>query len=135
MKNYRIALIALVFVSILFSTLVAGAFIQQLSARSDSENIIISWQTNQESNLKHFAIMRGTDRDNVSELAVVASKGSNSYYEYVDESAYKASDAFYVYQVKIVDNDNTESFSGFISVDHSVSDVKRTWGSIKALFR
>ena len=135
MKNYRIALIALVFVSILFSTLVAGAFIQQLSARSDSDNILISWQTNQESNLKHFVVMRGTDRDNVSDLAIVAAKGSNSFYEYVDESAYKASDAFYVYQIKIVDTDGTESFSSFISVDHSVSDVKRTWGSIKALFR
>jgi hypothetical protein len=135
MKNYRIALIALVFVSILFSTLVAGAFIQQLSARSDSENIIISWQTNQESNLQHFIIMRGTDRDNVSDLAIVPAKGSNSFYEYTDESAYKVSDAFYVYQIKIVDNDGTESFSSFISVDHSVSDVKRTWGSIKALFR
>jgi hypothetical protein len=135
MKNHRIALIALVFVSILFSTLVAGAFIEQLSARSDSENIIISWQTNQENNLNHFVVMRGTDKDNVTDLAIVASKGSNSYYEYVDESAYKASDAFYVYQIKIVDNDDSESFSGFIPVDHRVSDVKRTWGSIKALFR
>lgn len=135
MKNPRIALIAILFVSILFSSLFAGAFIEQLSARSESDNIIITWQTNQESSLKHFIVLRGTDRDNLSDLAIVQAKGSNSYYEYVDESAYKANDAFYVYQIKIVDLDGTESFSSFISVDHRVSDVKRTWGSIKALFR
>ncbi|MBL1214165.1 MAG: hypothetical protein HND52_12465 [Ignavibacteriae bacterium] len=135
MKNLRIAVLAILFVSILFSSLFAGAYIEHLSARSESDNIIITWQTNQESNLKHFVVLRGTSRDNLSDLAVVQPEGSNSFYEFVDESAYKANDAFYVYQIKIVDVDGTESFSKVISVDHRVSDVKRTWGSIKALFR
>lgn len=67
-------------------------------------------------------------------LGFVQPKGPNSSYQFVDKSAYKTSDAFYRYRVAIVDNSGYTSYSQEIAVS-SLSGVKRTWGSIKAMFR
>ncbi len=121
----------ILFASVLF----AGAMISLFQARSEGEDIILEWQTTQESNLKEFVIQRRTPNGEFTDLSVIVPKGDNSFYSYRDESAYKTSEAFYIYRLKIVDNDGSISYSSEISVSHQVSSVKRTWGSIKALFR
>jgi len=113
----------------------ASALISMLQARSDGENVILEWQTTTEKNLKEFVVQRKTPNSQYMDLATVKPKGDNSFYSYKDQSAYKVNDTFYIYRLKIVDNDNSVSFSAEVSVVHQVSSVKRTWGSIKALFR
>jgi len=41
----------------------------------------------------------------------------------------------FIYRLKIVDTNGQASYSNEVSVSHNVSGVKRTWGSIKAMFR
>ncbi|MBE2279223.1 MAG: hypothetical protein IAE91_02440 [Ignavibacteriaceae bacterium] len=65
----------------------------------------------------------------------IRDRGSNSSYSFLDEGAYKSSDVLYIYRLKIIDKDNTQAYSKEISVNHAVSGVKKTWGSIKAMFR
>lgn len=117
------------------SVALAGAMISLLQARSDGEDIIIEWQTTQETNLKEFVVQRRTPSSEYTDLQVIVPKGDNSFYTFRDESAYKTSEALYIYRLKIVDNDNSITYSAEISIAHQVSSVKRTWGSIKALFR
>jgi hypothetical protein len=112
----------------------AGVDLLKFSARSQNGNVVVSWQTVTESNLKHFVVERKTVNGSFIELGNVAPR-SDKNYEYVDQSAFKTSDQLYVYQLKIVDNDGSVSYSREIQVAHNVSSVKRTWGSIKALFR
>lgn len=120
----------------LANSLFAGAVIIDITATSNGENIVVKWNTAEESNMKHFLIERksvsavfGTISD------VIDAQGDNSSYEFIDENAYKTSDAVYIYRLKIVENSGNVTYSGEISVSHNVSSVKRTWGSIKALFR
>ncbi len=120
---------------ILSQLLFASALISMLQAKSDGDNVILEWQTTTEKNLKEFVIQRKTPNSDFMDLATVKPKGDNSFYSYKDQSAYKVNDKFYIYRLKIVDNDNSISYSAEVSVVHSVSSVKRTWGSIKALFR
>ncbi|MBU2492726.1 MAG: hypothetical protein KJ571_08900 [Bacteroidetes bacterium] len=135
MKNRLIQItIVIVFFS-LTAMLSAGAFLNYFNTRSDNGNVVISWQTGAEDNVVYFIVQRKPASGSFIDLAKIAAKGNNSTYEYVDESAYKANDQVYVYQLKIVDDDNTFSFSGVSHVAHSVSGIKQTWGSIKALFR
>ena len=58
-------------------------------------------------------------------------------YEYTDQTAFKTNDQVYKYRIEIVDKDGSLSYSKEMSVLHNngISGVKRTWGSIKALFR
>ena len=112
----------------------AGVDLLKFSARSQNGNVVVGWQTVSESNLNYFAVERKTVNGSFVELGKVYPR-SDKNYEYVDQSAFKTSDQLYVYRLKILDNDGSTSYSNEIAVPHNVSSVKRTWGSIKALFR
>jgi hypothetical protein len=110
-----------------------------MQARSDGSNVTIQWGTTDESNIKEFEVVR---RDgNVGEfisIAIISKKGSNSLYEYIDKSAFKTTGTIYQYQIKVIyQNSDIEYFpkDGPLTVSHNVSSVKRTWGSLKAMFR
>jgi len=120
----------------LVSTLFAGAVIIDISATSNGENIVVRWNTAEEASMQHFLIERKSVNSSFGPVSdLIEAKGNNSTYEFVDENAYKTSDAIYVYRLKIVETSGNIAHSGEISVSHNVSSVKRTWGSIKALFR
>ena len=131
MKKQLIFIILLLFVSISM----AGAFIDFFYAKSDGSNVRIEWKTNEEKNVKVFVVERRSINSDFVQVSTVLPKGNNSFYSFTDENAYKSENLVLVYRIKIVDNDNSTSFSKEISVTHSVSNVKRTWGSIKSMFR
>jgi hypothetical protein len=41
----------------------------------------------------------------------------------------------YSYRIKVIAFDNSVSYSNIVSVSHSVSGIRRTWGMIKEMFR
>lgn len=131
MKKFSISLIVLIFTSVL----TAGAFLEYFSARSEYGNVKIEWKTADEINLKEFVIERKTLHGNFISVGSVAPKGDNSFYQFIDENVFKTTDYLFVYRIKIVDNDSKASYSKEVTVTHNISDVKRTWGSIKAMFR
>ena len=120
---------------LIIATAFAGAFLDYFQGHSDGEDIRLEWKTGEEVNLKHFKIERKTYQNSFAELATIEPEGSNSYYSYLDQTAYKTTDVVFIYRLKIVDNNNQISYSSEVTVSHSVSGVKRTWGSIKAMFR
>ncbi len=120
---------------LLISSVFAGAYIYNFNVTNEGDNIKIEWNTGQESNLKDFVIQRRTAQTSFfTDLATIQPQGSNSYYSYIDRAAYKTTDVFFVYQLKIEDNDGTVTYLQK-PISHSISAVKRTWGSIKAMFR
>ena len=134
--KYTSKIFILLFVT--FTLLYAGARIENFTAQSDGDNIVLTWNSFEEPNVKHYEILRGSGKDVLSYLNTVAAKGDNSIYTFVDESAYKVSSSVYKYALVIVYNDGSRSDPMYTpgSVLHDgVSGVKRTWGSIKALFR
>jgi len=121
---------------LLVATVYAGAIIQFIQGSNESDNIKIEWQTGEETNVQKFVIERKTPQSSFTEIANISPKGNNSYYSYVDMNTYKTSDIVFIYRLKIVDNNSQISFSNEITIYHSVSSItKRTWGSIKAMFR
>jgi hypothetical protein len=125
-----------IFTILLIATAVfAGTFLEYFHGRSEGDDIRLEWKTREEVNLQHFNIERKTPQSSFVEIATIQPKGSNSYYAYVDQSVYKPTDMIFVYRLKIVDTNGQAAYSNEVSVSHSVSGVKRTWGSIKAMFR
>jgi hypothetical protein len=119
---------------------VSFSFAQQtvtyFSAKSDGGNVKIEWTTGDESNVNHYSIQRKTPQTSYIEIASVQTKGSNSYYSYEDQSLYKISDVVFTYRLVTVNKDNSTSvYPNDISVSPNISGIKRTWGSIKAMFR
>jgi hypothetical protein len=135
-KIMKYALHIFTVIALTFSIIYAGAIIQSFEIESNNGNIILTWQSSTEQNVKQYEILRGPDKDRLTLIATVPAKGDNSLYTYIDENAYKASDSFYAYGLVIRDNDGSKSEIMHTRILHeNVSSVKRTWGSIKALFR
>ncbi|MBK7106328.1 MAG: hypothetical protein IPH62_13695 [Ignavibacteriae bacterium] len=122
---------------LILSTTIGGTLIDSFVASSNGESITLSWQTIVEENVKEFEILRGKDKDNLTSIAVVKAKGNNSQYIFIDENAYKSSGSFYAYGLILVDYSGNKSqvVMNTQVVHDNVSSVKKTWGSIKALFR
>lgn len=107
-------------------------------ATSDSRAITVHWLTGDESSVTGFEISRRSGMEGSSFLVIfdrVSSKGSNSIYDVIDETAFRTSESFYQYRIVVVFADGHRSDPYFVGVTHSVSSVRRTWGSIKAMFR
>jgi hypothetical protein len=119
----------------IIGTSLAGAFMEYFHARSEGENVKLEWKTGEESNLKNFVIERKTQQSSYVDLSTITPKGNNSFYSYIDESVYKSSSYVFTYRLRIVDQDQKISYSSEVSISPSISGVKRTWGSIKAMFR
>jgi hypothetical protein len=117
------------------SVVMAGAYLDYFHARSEGENVKLEWKTGDETNLRHFVVQRRNPNSSFIDIATLPAKGSNSFYTYIDESAYKVTDLIFIYRLKIVDQNNQTSYSSEVSVTPNISGVKRTWGSIKAMFR
>jgi hypothetical protein len=121
---------------LIIATVYAGAYIEYFHARSESDDVRLEWQTGEEKNLQNFIIERKTPQSSYTEIGSVAPKGDNSFYTFTDQNAYKTNDMIFVYRLKIVDHNSVSTYSADVTVSHSVSSVyKRTWGSIKAMFR
>lgn len=133
-KFFTLTTIAILIASPIFG----GAFIDFLNGRSDSDNVTLEWRTRSESNLVMFKVeRRSLNQTDFISIADVPAKGSNSFYTFIDRAAYKPSETVYVYRLRLVDQDPNAppSYSAEVRVSHTVSSVKRTWGSIKAMFR
>jgi hypothetical protein len=135
---------------ILFTVLLAVAFASPLlaqkaiegvpQAKSDGRVITVHWVSTDETGLTGYELARGSGRIGSSFAFVVifdrvAPKGSNSIYDVVDETAFRTTESFYQYRIVAVYADGHRSEPYFVGVTHSVSSVRRTWGSIKAMFR
>ena len=110
-----------------------------LQGHSDGSNVYVQWGTSAESSVRTFSVERraGMSGD-FMEIGTLPPRGGNSDYEYIDRSAFKTESptaTLYQYRVKVVDDDGTVGYSKVVTVSHNVSSVKRTWGSLKAMFR
>jgi hypothetical protein len=130
----KLKLITIILLFTCAAAVFAGAYLEQFSASSNGDDIKLEWKTGEESGVKNYVIERSQiSYDNFTEIATVKPQGSNSFYSYTDKSAYKATDLIFKYRLKIVASE--VSYSKTISVSQNISGVKRTWGSIKAMFR
>lgn len=119
----------------LFALLFAGSTLEFFRGRSENSKVILEWKSREEIALKEFIVERKAINGDYIPLATISPKGNNSYYTFIDETAFKSQGSIYYYRLKLVDFNGAISYSNEISIFHSVSSVKRTWGSIKAMFR
>lgn len=119
----------------LIATVYAGAYLDYFHGRSEGDDIKLEWKTGEENNLSRFVIERKSANSSFAEIGTVYPKGNNSFYTFLDQNVYKSNDLLFVYRLKIIDNNSQISYSSEVTVSHNVSGVKRTWGSIKAMFR
>jgi len=126
--------IALLLLAAASAAIAGGIKDGTLSAYSNGTNIVVRWMSESELDVRGFQVERRAGVDGPFILLTtpfIPAKGDGTTYEFVDNAAYRINDNLYQYRVTAVGNGSTY----YVTVNHRVSSVRRTWGSIKAMFR
>ena len=118
-------------------------YLRSFRASSQNTDIVVEWETTNESQIKYFDIERSADNQIYQKIKTLDAKGKPSSYRYVDEEAFLKggedpiiqSAKIYSYRLKLVQYDQTSNYTETISVTHQTSGIRKTWGMIKELFR
>ena len=107
------------------------------AARSDGSSITLQWVSEDENGVIRFELERKAGMNGqFLPLVQVPLRGNNASYVYIDDSAFlRATESVYQYRINVIYSNGPSVYYGPITVTHSVSSVRRTWGSIKAMFR
>jgi hypothetical protein len=102
--------------------------------------IKITWSTDDETGVLRFRVLRSSLSNGVPTSFIEISppilpRGNGSDYEYTDDPFGKTADYFFVYKVRIYFQDRSILETKSTGTPFVSSAAKRTWGSIKAMFR
>ncbi len=126
-------------VFVLSTVAIAAVTLQYFTARDNANGVLVEWKTGDEGGTSKFEIERSADRpDNFISIDEVTATGNNSYYSYQDNSVdigNGRNSALYFYRLKCVEPNGNYTYTNHITVTHTVSGIRSTWGSIKAIFR
>lgn len=135
MKKFVLFLIAIFIITSVL--LFADLTIQYFTGKTNSEGILVEWKTGDEGGVSSFDLERSaSNANNFIYIAKINATGNNSYYSYQDNSLdAKSSSSIYYYRLKCIKPNGSFSYTNNITVVYTVSGIKDTWGSIKAIFR
>jgi len=101
---------------------------------------VLKWGTQNELNLKGFDVERA--RGDIAGIYVkigfveaISGVQGKKNYTFEDGQIFKDLASVFHYRLKILDDDGASSYSKVVTVTPTISSVRRTWGSIKAMFR
>ena len=94
-----------------------------------------------EKGIHHYEVERASGDQLYRNIATIDARGQMYSYRFVDEDALMKGDKqqivgnVYSYRLRAIGYDNSSSVSNSVSVAHSISGIRRTWGMIKEMFR
>jgi hypothetical protein len=137
MRKLLRLILPIVVVVLAVSTVFAIVIKDRPTAQSNGSDVVIRWTTVDETGVQKFEVLRrsGWSGDFLVIGTVDQLRGSSSMYEFIDKSAFKADGGLYQYKVRVVNGQSPAPETEVVSVSHVSSAAKRTWGSIKAMFR
>ncbi|MBM3325663.1 MAG: hypothetical protein FJY65_01590 [Calditrichaeota bacterium] len=139
MKQPKPLLIALLICSIaglLAVSAWAETFVvREFTAANTGQEVRLEWLSGSESGLSEFRVQRSFDGQNYRTIYNVNLKGSNNRYVYIDSDLFKGEIRMVHYRIEAAFHDGRNEWSKAEIVTLSFSGLRRTWGSIKAMFR
>lgn len=133
----KVILYSLLFIG--FGTLVLYASIgfQYFTAKSNQDGILLEWKTNDEAGTSYFELERSAgSANNFILIKTINTTGNNSYYSFQDNTVTsRPTSSLYYYRLKCIQPNGSFTYTPAISVIYTVSGIRDTWGSIKAIFR
>jgi hypothetical protein len=133
---YRLTASIVILLAVLVGTALASVVFSRFDARTEGNAIVVSWEASVETDVSEYIVERRTIFDTqFLEMARVGARGANSLYSYKDDRVFKVQAEQVSYRLRMIDSRG--SFVGAtdaITVDYTPTAVRRTWGSIKAMF-
>ena len=103
----------------------------------DGSNLVVSWQAREESNVKEYELYRMTRLTNRQFVKIqsIPPHGPDKAYLYRDDQVFKSSSELVDYRLEVVYQDGVREQLARDQVNYTSTAIRRTWGSIKAMFQ
>ncbi len=110
--------------------------LSRFEARTQGNDIVVEWETRVEQEVKTYVLERKTQYDVAfREIKRFTPHGPQKKYRYRDTHVYKNTAEQVYYRLRILYKDGTIQLIDPIATDYTSTAVRRTWGSIKAMFQ
>ena len=106
------------------------------AVRNEGGSVRVTWTMSDEAGVNTYRILRSTPTSNGEfvKLLDMPPHGADRPYEYVDRDLYKEASSLAEYRVLAVRADGLwDLFTA--QVNYTATGIRRTWGSIKAMFQ
>lgn len=111
--------------------------IVSFSLQAEGRDFVISWQSEIEEDVRQFEIMRRTPFSNDQFVRVfeAPAHGVNKLYGFRDSQVFKSGSDKVDYQLEAVYSNGVREIVKTQSMNYTTTAVRRTWGSLKAMFQ
>ena len=136
----RILIILLAFIFVGAGQVQISKFKAQVSQKNSHE-ILVKWTVNSEAGVSQYRLERKMVQNNnfkpLAKITVSTSYPPTKTYQYIDKSVFKttAGTEPVVYALYVDYNNGVEEYKGQAEVNYATTAIRRTWGSIKAMFQ
>ena len=120
----------------IFSVLIAGSVFFEYTAIPSTNEVTISWKTNSEATVHHFAVMRSSDDNIFVQIGTINAQGAGKEYKFVDKNVIFKGNQTFFYKIRAekIGGSLVEETESLL-VNPNISGIYRTWGAIKAMFQ
>lgn len=102
----------------------------------DGNDFAVSWQADVEGDVREYELYRKASYSDVfSKVYVVEAQGAGTVYRFNDDQVYKAVSEEVEYRLDVVLNSGERQNVSGQRLSYTPTAIRRTWGSIKAMFQ
>jgi hypothetical protein len=114
-----------------------GVKLNAFGIQEDARDFVITWQADKEEGVYAYEIRRRTpfSRDNFLKVEEVKAHGVNKPYLFRDTQAYKSASDQVEYRLEVVYSNGLREVLASKSLNYTSTPLRRSWGSIKAMFQ
>lgn len=114
-----------------------GVKVQSFDVTPVGKDFTIRWQTEVEDEVREYEIFRRTPYSNDQFVRVHSARahGTGKPYVFTDDQVYKAGAEQLDYRLEVVYQNGLREVLALKSLNYTSTAVRRTWGSIKAMFQ
>lgn len=115
----------------------SGVRISYFKIDEEGGNLLITWEAQEETDVKEYELYRMTRLTNRQFVKIqsIPPHGIDKPYLYRDDQVFKSSSELVDYRLEVVYVDGVREQLARDQVNYTSTAIRRTWGSIKAMFQ
>lgn len=122
---------------LLMAAVPSGVQLDYFRVETEDAAILVVWQAQDESRVRHYELHRKTalSDDRFVKIGEITPHGSGRPYEFRDTGVFKDASEMVTYSLEAVLTDGGRQAFEQVSAEYTSTALRRTWGSIKAMFQ
>ena len=111
--------------------------LEYFQIENQGQEFVVTWKSMVEDDVHSYELTRRTTLSNEQFVIVFSAEahGTSKVYTYRDNQVYKSSSEKLDYRLQVVDKQGLREVISTKSINYTSTAIRRTWGSLKAMFQ